>query len=235
MGIEPAHPHDAVSASAPTLHVEGLHFHFDTRAVFSDFTASMAPGITWLRGANGMGKTTLLKLMAGSLAPQRGRVRLGDIDSAAQPLAYRLASFYCGGDLPELPWLTARELIGLHLALYPAADAARVQAQLDAFAIADVLPQAMATLSLGQHKKVQLALALALPVRLLLLDEPFNGLDAAAVACLRAQLNQRAQARSTAIVLTSHLDPEVDIGHTLDLDLDVNLNLNLNLALHPER
>ena len=205
-------------ASTPALHVEALHFHFDTRPVFADFTACMEPGVTWLRGANGMGKTTLLKLIAGALKPQQGRIRLGETDCAAQPLAYRLASFYCGGDLPELPWLTVQEFLDLHMALYPAAKAGRVREQLDAFAIGTVLPQALSTLSLGQHKKVQLALALALPVGLLLLDEPFNGLDAAAIAYLRHQLNDRAVARSATIVLTSHVDPEIAIRQTLDLD-----------------
>ena len=205
-------------ANSHTLQVEGLHFHFDTRPVFADFTARMEAGVTWLRGANGMGKTTLLKLVAGAMAPQHGRIRFGPHDSAAQPLAYRLASFYCGGDVPDLPWLTVQEFLDLHLALYPAADAGRVGAQLDAFAIAGVLPQALSTLSLGQHKKVQLALALALPVGLLLLDEPFNGLDAAALAYLRGELEQRAAARSATIILTSHVDPQIAIGQTLELD-----------------
>ena len=205
-------------AATGELRIDGLHFHFDTRPVFADFSAHFPPGVTWLRGANGMGKTTLLKLMAGALAPNAGTIRLGACDSAAQPLAYRLAAFYCGGDLPELPWLTAQEFLDLHLALYPASEAAKVQAQLAAFAILDVLPQALSTLSLGQHKKVQLSLALALPVSLLLLDEPFNGLDAAAVAWLRGELDARALAGTQTIVLTSHLDPQIAVVQALDLD-----------------
>lgn len=204
--------------AARTLQVEDLHFHFDTRPVFAGFSAQLEPGITWLRGANGMGKTTLLKLVAGAMTPSGGAIRFGGADCARDALAYRLASFYCGGDLPELPWLTVQEFIDLHMALYPGARAEDINAELDAFAIADVLPKALSTLSLGQHKKVQLTLALALPVGLLLLDEPFNGLDASAMAYLRGQLNARAEARSACIVLTSHLDPEVTLRGTLDLD-----------------
>lgn len=200
------------------VQIDGLHFHFDTRPVFADFSAVFPPGVTWLRGANGMGKTTLLKLMAGALTPSRGSIRLGQRDSAAHALAYRLAAFYCGGDLPELPWLSVQELLDLHLALYPSTEAAKVQAQLAAFAILDVLPQALSTLSLGQHKKVQLALALALPVDLLLVDEPFNGLDAAAMAWLRAELDARAQTGAQTIILTSHVDPHITVVQALDLD-----------------
>jgi ABC-2 type transport system ATP-binding protein len=199
------------------LKVTGLAFRFDARMVFSDFSLTLAPGITWLRGPNGKGKTTLLRLMAGALLPQAGSIAIGAIDSAAEPLAYRLASFFTGGDLPELPWLTVREFLDIHMALYPAAQDGLVARQLDAFGVRETLPQLLSTLSLGQHKKVQLALALALPVQLLLVDEPFNGLDAQAIAYLREQLDQRAAARDACIVLTSHVDPQVAIGRTVDL------------------
>ena len=201
----------------PVLKVAALSFRFDSRLVFSDFSLSLAPGITWLRGPNGMGKTTLLRLMAGGLVPHAGTIALGALDSAAEPLAYRLSSFFCGADLPELPWLTVQEFLDIHMALYPAAQAADVQRQLDAFGVRGTLAQTLSTLSLGQHKKVQLALALALPVTLLLVDEPFNGLDAQAAEYLRAQLDERAAAGTMCIVLTSHVDPQVAIGSIVDL------------------
>lgn len=201
------------------LKVDGLGFHFDTRPVFAGFSLALAPGITWLRGANGKGKTTLLKLLAGALAPNAGTIVLGGVDSAQAPLAYRLRSFYCGGESADLPWLTVTEWLGLHLALYPAASTHALDAQLAAFGIMEVLPQAITTLSLGQHKKLQLALALALPVTLLLIDEPFNGLDAAGMAHLRGELERRAAARETCIVLTSHLDPQLPVARMLDLGL----------------
>jgi ABC-2 type transport system ATP-binding protein len=203
----------------PGLQVDALSFHFDTRLVFDRFSMTLQPGITWLRGANGRGKTTLLKLLAGALAPNAGTIRLGAIDCMRDPLGYRLNSFFCGGDTPDLPWLTVQEYLDLHMALYPVANAGLLNEQLLAFGIMDVLPQAVATLSLGQHKKLQLALALTVPVGLLLIDEPFNGLDAAAMTYLRAQLAQRGAAQAACIVLTSHLDPQVPVRCTLDLDL----------------
>lgn len=201
----------------PCLRVESLGFRFDTHFVFGDFSATLGPGITWLRGPNGKGKTTLLRLMAGALAPHTGRIRLDDVDCAEAPLRYRLQSFFCGGDVPDLEWLTVQEFLDIHLDLYPAAQAADVNTQLAAFGIGQVLPQRLSTLSLGQHKKVQLALALSLPVRLLLVDEPFNGLDLAAVDYLRAALVGRAASGDTCIVLTSHLDPQLPQLALLDL------------------
>lgn len=202
----------------PQLQVQGLCFRFETRALFERFSLTLEPGISWLRGANGAGKTTLLKLLAGGLTPHAGTILMAGIDSARMPLAYRLHSFMCGGDLPQLPWLTVQEFLDLHLALYPGADPAMLTVQLNAFGLMPTLHQSLATLSLGQHKKVQLALALTLPVRLLLIDEPFNGLDAGAMDYLRRQLSDPARLERACIVLTSHLDPLVPVRRTLDLD-----------------
>jgi ABC-2 type transport system ATP-binding protein len=205
------------------LHIDRLDFEYATRPLFRQFSLQLGAGITWLRGENGAGKTTLLKLVAGALQPHAGAIAVlpagsgGSIDSAAQPLAYRLQSYYCGGDTPQLPWLTVRELLDLHLALYPATDAALLDAELRAFRLAGALDQPVTTLSLGQHKKMQLSLALALPVSLLLIDEPFNGLDAAAVDYLRAQLADPARRARQCIVLTSHLEPALPLAQTVQL------------------
>ena len=204
-------------AMTPMLYIDAIEFRFGARLVFSGYCATLEPGITWLRAPNGKGKTTLLRLAAGALVPQKGSIRLDDVDCVRDPLAYRLQSFFCGGDLPELPWLTVQELLDLHMDLYLGADPAQVSQQLAAFDITEVLPQRLHALSLGQHKKVQLALALALPVRLLLIDEPFNGLDSAAISYLRAQLAARAAREDTCIVLTSHVEPGVPVRRTLDL------------------
>ncbi len=200
-----------------TLQVDGLSFHFDTRPVFEQFSLTLTAGITWLRGPNGAGKTTLLKLLGGALLPSAGTICLNGVDSRRDALAFRLNSFYCGGDTPELAWLSVRELLDLYLALYPRAEAALLNTHLAAFGLMPTLPQTLATLSLGQHKKLQLALALSLPVQLLLIDEPFNGLDAAALTYLRAQLAQDARLQTLCIVLTSHIAPELNIARTLDL------------------
>jgi ABC-2 type transport system ATP-binding protein len=208
------------------VEVDGLGFHFKTRSVFLGLDLRLAPGLTWLRGRNGRGKTTLLKLLGGALSPASGSIRLDGLDIRRDALAYRRHSFYCGGEAPALDWLTAGEWLDLHLSLYADADLAALQANLDLFGIASVAAQPVSGLSLGQYKKLQLALALALPVRLLLIDEPFNGLDAQAVEVLQDLLARRTSASEAAIdsasasciVLTSHLPLRVAPTLTLDLD-----------------
>lgn len=206
-----------LNVSSPVLHIAQLDFHFATHSVFQGFNQQFGPGVTWLRGANGAGKTTLLKLAGGALLPARGAIRLDDIDSARLPLAYRARTFYCGGDAPALPWLQVHEFLDLHLALYPGSDRALLNDELGAFALTSALQQSITALSLGQHKKLQLALALALPVRLLLIDEPFNGLDAAAMAYLRTRLSEPARLARQCIVLTSHLAPDVPLAATVEI------------------
>lgn len=201
----------------PCMEINALGFRFDARLVFHDFSATLEPGITWLRGPNGQGKTTLLRLLAGSLEPHAGTITFAGVSSSSAPLAYRLNCFFCGGDVPDLPWLTVQEFLDIHVALYPAVDVKHIATQLEAFGIAQVLPQELSTLSLGQHKKVQLTLALALPVQLLLVDEPFNGLDAPAIDYLRSQLELRAAQQGSCIVLTSHVDPRVTVTRMIDL------------------
>ena len=206
-----------LNASSPTLHIAQLDFHFPTHSVFQGFHLQCGPGVTWLRGANGAGKTTLLKLAGGALQPARGTIRLDGIDSAAMPLAYRAQAFYCGGEAPALPWLQVHEFLDLHLALYPGSDQSLLNDELRAFALTSTLQQSITALSLGQHKKLQLALALALPVRLLLIDEPFNGLDASAMAYLRQRLSDPSRLARQCIVLTSHLAPDVPLAATVEI------------------
>ena len=128
-----------LNASSPTLHIEHLDFHFPTHSVFQGCNLQFGPGITWLRGANGAGKTTLLKLAGGALLPARGAIRLDDVDSGFMPLDYRAQTFYCGGDLPALPWLQVHEFLDLHLALYPGSDQALLNDELSAFSLLQTL------------------------------------------------------------------------------------------------
>lgn len=186
--------------------------------MFIGLDLAIEPGLTWLRGRNGRGKTTLLKLLGGALVPAGGSIRIGELDCVRDALAYRAQCFYCGGEAPALDWLTAGEWLDLHLSLYADADRVELGRLLDVFGIQGIGGQAVTGLSLGQYKKLQLALALSLPVRLLLLDEPFNGLDAQAVEALQEELVRREAGRAICIVLTSHLALRMTPTRTLDLD-----------------
>lgn len=195
----------------PQLRVEKLCFEYPKRTLFWDFSFTLGPGITWLRGKNGAGKTTLLKLLAGGLDALKGEIVLNDINLQQQGLAYRQQIFWCSSDTPDFSWLTLQEFLDFHLSLYPGAQAAELNRHLQALGLLPVLSTTINALSLGQHKKMYLVLALALPVSLLLIDEPFNALDVESSAYLRAELHAPQRLARQVIVLTSHLVPDVPL------------------------
>jgi ABC-2 type transport system ATP-binding protein len=195
------------------LDVRDLSFNFDSGPVLKSFDLQCGAGVHWLRGPNGAGKTTLMRLVCGALRPHQGQLAIDGVDSTSAPVDYRASVFYCGGEEPELPWLTVREYLELHAALYRLPDGSAILTALEAFGIGQTLGQGINTLSLGQHKKVQLSLAFALPVKVLLLDEPFNGLDTSAQQTLNRYLNTTVRA----VILASHLEPAVPLAGTISL------------------
>lgn len=214
----PAQSAQSAQAAQPQLKVSQLAFGYPKRWMFDDWHCSLGPGITWLRGQNGSGKTTLLKLLGGALDAKRGSIQLNGLDIKQDALAYRKRSFWCSSEVPDFSWLSVQEFLDLHLALYPRSQSALVQAELEALKMLPTLNSSINTLSLGQHKKLHLMLALALPVDLLLIDEPFNALDVEAAQYLRQRLSDPARLARQCIVLTSHIAPELPLAAQLQLD-----------------
>ena len=201
-----------------TLRIEQLVFAYGQRWLFEGFTAQAGVGVTWVQGANGSGKSTLLRLLAGALAPRHGSFELAGRRYAAgdrtAPLAWRQQTFWGLSDPPPTPWLTIAECLGFVGGTYPGVDAGRVREQVEALGLAKALATPLRDASLGQQRKTLLALALALPVKLLLLDEPFNALDVASARHLSETLTARAARGDQVILLTSHVEPHVPVRDT---------------------
>ena len=201
-----------------TLRIDQLVFAYGSRWLFEGFSAQAGAGVTWVQGANGSGKSTLLRLLAGARAPRHGAFELAGCRYAAgdriAPLAWRRQTFWCLSDPPPTPWLTVAECLGFVAGTYAGVDAARVREQVAALGLDDALDTPLREASLGQQRKTLLALALALPVKLLLLDEPFNALDAASARHLADTLTARAATGGQVILLTSHVEPHVPVRDT---------------------
>jgi ABC-type multidrug transport system ATPase subunit len=208
----------------PTLHVRDLVFAYGSRHVFDGFSAEAGAGITWIQGPNGSGKSTLLRLLGGAIAPLHGAFELGGarIDAAPgwrarvaeAPLAWRRQTFWCPSDPPPTPWLTIHECLGFVAGLYAGDHGAALRREVAAFGLEGALDTPLRDASLGQQRKTLLALALALPVSLLLLDEPLNALDAASAKHLVDTLAARAAEARQVILLTSHVAPQVPVRAT---------------------
>lgn len=161
---------------------------------------------TVLFGASGAGKTTLLRILAGLTHPAAGSIRLGESQllETARGISLPPGSRRMGFVLQQtalFPHLTARENIafGLHAWTRPARDA-RVDELLQAFEIAPLATRKPRQLSGGERQRIALAQALAPRPELLLLDEPFNALDAST----RAFVIEKLRAMNVPVLYVSH-------------------------------
>jgi heme ABC exporter ATP-binding subunit CcmA len=153
-------------------------------------------------GANGAGKSTLLRVLAGALRPRRGRVRLAGEDPFAVPEARRRLGF--AGHEPMLyGGLTVLENLRLFARLYGLPDGAARAARAAALLRVDRPDALVRTLSRGGRQRAALARAVVHDPEVLLLDEPFTGLDPSGVDDLGRILREFCRAGGTA-VLTTH-------------------------------
>src|SRR2546422_4470469 len=165
------------------LQAEGLRHDFGGVRALDGISFTLSAGQTLaLFGPNGAGKTTLLKVLAGLIRPQRGR---------AVVEGGRRAVGWIGHQSHLYGHLTVRENLLFWGSLYdlPAAERrARADALLGRLAIADRADVPVRVLSRGQVQRVSIARALIHDPHVLLLDEPFTGLDLAAAAEFRRLL-----------------------------------------------
>ena len=197
------------------LAVEDVSRHFGRRKALSKITLTTHAGsILGLLGPNGAGKSTLLAILATLLQPTSGRVRYGSAatkvaayENTVDGAALRARIGMLGHDLYLYPELTARENLSFFSALYgerqpdAAADRALALAGL-----ADRARDPVSSFSRGMRQRVALERALIHGPRLLLLDEPFTGLDEASVAALIRRLRELRDARAIVVLATHDLD-----------------------------
>jgi heme exporter protein A len=157
-----------------------------------------------LLGANGAGKTTLLRVLAMLLRPSGGRLSLFGEDAAARPAAVLRRIGYVGHESACYGDLTAVENLAFYADLYDLPDAGRrVEELLSWTELGRAAGRPVRTFSRGMVQRLALARALLHRPELLLLDEPFTGLDPHATAMLEALLAEL-RAAGHAIVLSTH-------------------------------
>lgn len=167
-------------------------------------------------GANGSGKTSLLRVLCGLLTPSRGCVRWKGEPVAALREEFARQLVYLGHAPAVKGDLTAEENLSIACTLAGvAASRAAVKSALARFALPHDVP--VRRLSQGQRRRAALArLALSGAVPLWLLDEPFAALDAEGIERLGALLSGHAE-KGGAIVFTTHQDPGIAATRTLEL------------------
>lgn len=196
-------------SDVPSLQVRGLVRRYGRLVGLDGLDLELKAGeCVALLGANGSGKSTAVRTIAGLLEPSEGSVRIGGHDPHVEPDAE--AARAALALVPDAPLLYDDLTVRQHLELVALAHGivddgledriAELLERLGLTARAEFLP---AELSRGMRQKTALACALVRPAGLLMLDEPVVGLDPPSQALL-AELLLEAKARGTAVLLTTH-------------------------------
>jgi ABC-2 type transport system ATP-binding protein len=165
------------------VNIESLSFGYGRGALFKELSLGLTPGnIYGLLGVNGAGKSTLLKLMAGLLFPAAGSVRSLSHNPAERRPSFLLDLFVLAEDA-QAPNMPAGDFVRTRAPFYPRFDHALFERYLREFELSQL--GNLAALSHGQQKKFLLAFGLATQAKLVLLDEPTNGLDIPSKSVLR--------------------------------------------------
>lgn len=201
------------------IEIQNMTFGYSKKVepVFDDFSLSLPENrIYGLLGKNGMGKSTLLNLVCGLLRPQQGRVYIDCMDVNARRVEM-LQDVYIVPETFEMPRMSMMKCIEMHRDFYPRFSDEVLIKCLSEFELPEV--KRLNELSMGQKKKVYMCLALASGARLLVMDEPTNGLDIPSKSLFRKIIANNMTEERTMIISTHQVhDVESLLDHILLLD-----------------
>jgi ABC-2 type transport system ATP-binding protein len=174
----------------------------------NDVSFTLGPGITGLLGPNGAGKTTILHMLAGLLRPSAGEVLVGGMPASGNPDVYRRLALVPEREAVQ-PFLSGREFVRMcaKLQRLPDVDAA-TQRAIELVDLADAQDRKVGTYSKGMRQRIKVAGAIVHDPGLLLLDEPFNGMDPRQRLHMMDLLRDLA-AKGRVIVISSHILEEL--------------------------
>jgi ABC-2 type transport system ATP-binding protein len=201
----------APSEAAPAVEVANASRWYGNVVAVNDVTFALKGGITGLLGPNGAGKSTILHMLAGFLAPSSGSVTVAGSPTRGHPDLYRRI-----GLVPEseavYPFLTGRQFVVANARLQgmngEQAAAAATRA-IDHVELGTAQDRAIGTYSKGMRQRIKVASALVHDPPVLLLDEPFNGMDPRQRLQMMDLLRQMAR-QGRVILFSSHILEEVE-------------------------
>jgi ABC-2 type transport system ATP-binding protein len=198
-------------APAPIVGIElrSVSRWYGNVVAVNDISFSLGPGVTGLLGPNGAGKSTLLHLMSGFLRPSVGEVEVAGGPVWGRPERHRLVGF-----VPEreavYPFLTGFEFVRFNARLQGLADAdGAVARAIEMVELADAQHRPVGTYSKGMRQRIKVAGALVHDPPILLLDEPFNGMDPRQRLGMMGLLDRMA-GEGRVVLFSSHILEEVE-------------------------
>lgn len=201
------------------MEIKNLSFYYPKHSdsVFSDFNLQLQSGrIYGLLGPNGAGKSTLLYMMAGLLTPDKGQVILDGVDVRKRRPSIMREIFLVPDEF-ELPNVTLQQYIKTNSVFYPRFSKDDMNIYLQTFGM--TLDVQLGALSLGQRKKIFMSFAMATHTKLLLMDEPTNGLDIPGKRQFRDFIRQGINSERIFVISTHQVkDIESVLNHVLLID-----------------
>lgn len=220
--MAPTSPGPAQAVPGWLLDTENLAGQRGDRALFEGLHLKLAPGsVTWLRGRNGRGKTSLLRLLAGLSTPMAGSLHIGGLTLREGGAAWRRQWLYIGHQNALKDDLSASEALLFLARLHglPASPLA-VDEALRRLGIFNRRHAPVRTLSQGQRRRVALArLVLQRGSPVWLLDEPYDALDAEGIDALNGVIAEHAHSGGC-VLLTSHQALTLTQPLPIELDLE---------------
>jgi ABC-2 type transport system ATP-binding protein len=192
-----------------TIELRGVSRWYGNVVAVNDISLTIGPGVTGLLGPNGAGKTTILHMIAGFLLPSRGEVTVAGRSTWRNPDMFREV-----GVVPErdsvYSFLTGAEFVTATARLHglPAADAAADRA-ISMLEMNEAQHRKISTYSKGMRQRIKVAAALVHDPEVVLLDEPFNGMDPRQRLHMMDLLHAQAE-QGRVILFSSHILEEVE-------------------------
>jgi ABC-type multidrug transport system ATPase subunit len=186
------------------LQARDVCFAYPQQPLLVDVSLLAPAGVSLVRGGDGVGKTTLLRILAGDLPADSGQVQLGDVQLRQQPAAYQKQVFWVN------PRATAFDDIAPHAywaqmqLQYAQFDAQGLPGLIEGLSLTDHVNKPLYMLSTGSKRKVFLAAAIASNALLTLLDEPLAALDKPSINFVLRQLRAAAKAAQRVYVVAHY-------------------------------
>ena len=201
---------DTSSSAEPLVETHGLTKRFGARAAIDGVDLRIPPGVAFgLLGPNGAGKTTLIRTLLGLIRASSGTVRLM---GHAMPAEHAKALARVGAVVEEPRFhshLTGRQNLSIIAALLTDEATQRIDAGLQRVGLAERADEPVATYSLGMRQRLGIARCLLNDPRMLILDEPMNGLDPAGMLEFRGLIRSFV-AEGRTVLISSHLLDEIE-------------------------
>lgn len=196
----------------PPVRIEGVVKRYGRRTVLDHVSCVVPPGITGLVGPNGAGKSTLVRAILGLVRLAAGEVRVFGHDPLRRPRTVRQLVGVVPEDESSVPGLAAVEMVryAARLSGLPSLEALRrAHEVLDWCDAGQERYRPVETLSVGMRQKVAFAAAIVHDPRLVILDEPTNGLDPIERRAMLGRLTMLARDHGKTILVSTHVLPDV--------------------------